>query len=178
MAELPVPYWMTEVEPCLVLDFSGKAHILSPWRMIVAVDARCSLSSWDHFPLLLISLYYYYFFIINECSVLVALLCLALCDATDCSVPNSSVHGILQAKILEWVAIPFFRRDLPDPRIKLGSPALQKFTDWATTETLKQCIIVNKQGDKHTKQTTYQHFPEHSTQPCTFPHTRHWGLKG
>ena len=39
----------------------------------------------------------------------VALLCLALCDATDYSVPNSSVPGILQAKILEWVAIPFSR---------------------------------------------------------------------
>ena len=29
------------------------------------------------------------------------------CDPMDCSPPGSSVHGILQAKILEWVAIPF-----------------------------------------------------------------------
>ena len=35
-----------------------------------------------------------------------------------------SVHGILQARILEWVAYPF-SRDLPNPGIKLGSPALQ-----------------------------------------------------
>ena len=35
--------------------------------------------------------------------------CLTLCDSVDCSLPVSSVHGILQAKILEWVAIPFFR---------------------------------------------------------------------
>ena len=34
------------------------------------------------------------------------------------------VYGILQAKILEWVAYPF-SRDLPDPGIKLGSPALK-----------------------------------------------------
>ena len=34
----------------------------------------------------------------------------------DCSLPGSSVHGILQARILEWVAIPF-SRDLPDPEI-------------------------------------------------------------
>ena len=43
-----------------------------------------------------------------------------------CSPLGSSVHGILQARILEWVAISFFR-DLPDPRIKpvpLESPAL------------------------------------------------------
>ena len=31
------------------------------------------------------------------------------CDAMDCSPPGSSVHGILQARILEWVAIPFSR---------------------------------------------------------------------
>ena len=33
--------------------------------------------------------------------------CLTLCDPTDCSPPSSSVHVILQARILEWVAIPF-----------------------------------------------------------------------
>ena len=32
-----------------------------------------------------------------------------LCDSMDCSLPGSSVHGILQARILEWVAIPFSR---------------------------------------------------------------------
>ena len=32
-------------------------------------------------------------------------LCLTLCDPMDCSPPGSSVHGILQARILEWVAI-------------------------------------------------------------------------
>ena len=34
------------------------------------------------------------------------LLCLTLCDPVDCSLPSSSVHGILQTKILEWVAMP------------------------------------------------------------------------
>ena len=42
----------------------------------------------------------------------------------DCSPPGFSVHGILQARILEWVAISFFR-DLPDPGIEPRSPALQ-----------------------------------------------------
>ena len=32
-----------------------------------------------------------------------------LCDPTDCSPPGSSVHGILQERILEWVAMPFSR---------------------------------------------------------------------
>ena len=40
---------------------------------------------------------------------LVAQLCLTLCDPMDCSLPGSSVHGILQARILEWVAISFSR---------------------------------------------------------------------
>ena len=42
----------------------------------------------------------------------------------DCSLPGSSVQGILQARILEWVAIPF-PEDLPNPGIKPTSPALQ-----------------------------------------------------
>ena len=36
-------------------------------------------------------------------------LCLALCDPMDCSLPGSSLHGILQARVLEWVAISFSR---------------------------------------------------------------------
>ena len=38
--------------------------------------------------------------------------CLTLCDPVDCSPPGSSVHGILQARILEWGAISFSRREL------------------------------------------------------------------
>ena len=40
---------------------------------------------------------------------LVARLCLTLCDPVDCSLPGSSVHGISEARILEWIAIPFSR---------------------------------------------------------------------
>ena len=56
--------------------------------------------------------------------VLVAQLCLPLCDPMDYSLPGSSVHGILQAWILEWVAI-LFSRDLPGLGIESGSPGLQ-----------------------------------------------------
>ena len=41
--------------------------------------------------------------------VLVTQWCLTLCDPMDCSPPGSSVHGILQARVLEWVAISFSR---------------------------------------------------------------------
>ena len=41
--------------------------------------------------------------------VLVTQPCMALCDPNDYSLASSSVHGIFQARILEWVAIPFSR---------------------------------------------------------------------
>ena len=47
-----------------------------------------------------------------------------LCDLMDCSLLGSSVHGILQARILEWVAIPS-PGDLPNPGMETRSPALQ-----------------------------------------------------
>ena len=50
--------------------------------------------------------------------------CPILCDPMDCSPPGSSVHGILQARILEWVPFPS-PGDLPNPGIKPRSPALQ-----------------------------------------------------
>ena len=43
----------------------------------------------------------------------VAQLCPTLCDPMDCSLPGSTVHGIFQARILEWVAISFSRRSQP-----------------------------------------------------------------
>ena len=45
--------------------------------------------------------------------VLVTQLCPTLCDSMDCSPLGISVHGILQAKIPEWVAIPFSRGSSP-----------------------------------------------------------------
>ena len=44
-----------------------------------------------------------------------------LCDSMNCSLPDFSVHGILQAKILEWAAIFSSSRALPDPGIQLLS---------------------------------------------------------
>ena len=57
------------------------------------------------------------------CSV--AWSCPTLCNPIDCSPPGFSVHGILQARILEWVAI-LLSRDLPNPGIEPRSPALQE----------------------------------------------------
>ena len=71
------------------------------------------------------------------CVCSVSLLCLTLCDPMDCSLPGSSVHGISQARILEWVAIPFPRgsswsRDWTWVSCIAG----RFFTIWATRKPL------------------------------------------
>ena len=53
----------------------------------------------------------------------VAQLCLTLCDPMDCSLPGSSVHGIFQAIVLEWIAISF-SKGFPDSGIEPRSPTL------------------------------------------------------
>ena len=51
----------------------------------------------------------YWFLIFSMCFTKSLQLCVTLCNPMDCSPPGSSVHGILQARILEWVAMPFSR---------------------------------------------------------------------
>ena len=70
--------------------------------------------------------------------VLVAQSCLALCNPMDYNQPGSSVHGILQARMLEWVAIPFSRGSSPPrKRTWVSRIAGRFFTIWATRETHK-----------------------------------------
>ena len=67
--------------------------------------------------------------------VWVAQACLTLCDPTDCSPPSSSVHGILQARTPEWVAIPFSRgSSWPRDWSQVSCTAGRFFTVWATRE--------------------------------------------
>ena len=71
-----------------------------------------------------------------ECvCVLVTQLCLALCHPTDCSPPGSSVHGILQARILEWVASPSSMGSSQSrDQTQVSCIAGRFFTIWATRE--------------------------------------------
>ena len=59
------------------------------------------------------------------CEVKVIQSCPTLCDPMDCSLPGFSVHGILQARIMEWVSRSLLRGDLPKPGIEPRSPELQ-----------------------------------------------------
>ena len=56
--------------------------------------------------------------------MLVAQSCPTVCDSMGCSLPGSSIHGSLQARILEWVTI-FSPGDLPHSGTKCVSPARQ-----------------------------------------------------
>ena len=61
--------------------------------------------------------------------------CPTLCDPVDCSPPSSSVHGILQARILEWVAISFSRgSSQPRDQTQVSLIAGRCFNLWATRE--------------------------------------------
>ena len=95
--------------------------------------------------------------------VLVAQSCLALCNPMDYNQPGSSVHGILQPRMLRWVAIPFSRGSSP-PRKRARSPELQadslpseppgKPTSLicrSIMETLLKCMVWDSFSDKHLK---------------------------
>ena len=64
-------------------------------------------------------------------------LCLTLCDHMDCSPPGSSVNEILQARVLEWVAIPFSTgSSWPRDQTWVSQIAGRFFTLWATKEVV------------------------------------------
>ena len=68
-----------------------------------------------------------------------------LCDLVVCNPPASSVHGILQARVIEWVAIPFSRgSSQPRDWTQVSCIAGRFFTIWATREA--QCSL---RGPQH-----------------------------
>ena len=69
--------------------------------------------------------------------VLVVPSCLTLCNSMDCSLPGSPVLGILQARILEWVAISFSRgSSQPRDQTRISCIAGRSFIIWVTKEAL------------------------------------------
>ena len=60
-----------------------------------------------------------------------------LCDPVDCNLLDFSVHGILQARILEWIAISFSRgSSRPRDRTQVSHVGGRRFNLWATREAL------------------------------------------
>ena len=76
--------------------------------------------------------------------LIVAHSCPILCYPMDCSLPGFSVHGILQARILGWVAIPFFRgSSWPRNQTQVSCTVGRFFTIWAIREALNEYYLTH-----------------------------------
>ena len=86
--------------------------------------------------------------------------CPTLCDPMDwCSPPGSSIHGILQARILEWVAISLSRgSSQPRDRTQVSCIVGRRFTVWATREAVysigiySEYLIITYNGKESEKE--------------------------
>ena len=77
----------------------------------------------------------------------VAQSCPTLCDPMDCSQPGSSVHGIFQAIVLEWIAISFSSgSSWPRDRTRVSRIVDRRITVWAAREVLHVIIFSRKWG--------------------------------
>ena len=95
----------------------------------------------------------------------VAQSCLTLCDPMDCSLPGSSVHGILQARTLEWVAISFSRgSSRPRDRTQVSYNAGRRFNLCT--------ILAKKTSALHTSSYMKQRRQRHPT-PVLLPGKSH-----
>ena len=79
----------------------------------------------------------WYYLLLKSVEVIVIQPCLTHCNPMDCSPPGSSVHGILQARVLAWVTMPS-SRESSQPRdwTQASHTAGRFFTIWATREAL------------------------------------------
>ena len=119
------------------------------WRAAVHGVARSWtwLNNWIDFLIRHITIFRGLAFCLGYvCVSVCALSCLTLCDPIDCSPPGSSIHGISQARILEWVAISYSRGS-SSPRDQnhlsciscFGRQILYHCTTW---EALAFCLIL------------------------------------
>ena len=119
-----IVHWVTKIWTQLKRLSSHNVHLL----MLLLMDIWVASSLW-----LWICLYVSF----GECSCSVAKSCPTLPDPMDCSLPGFSIYGILQARILGWVPIPFFRESSwPRDQTQVSHISGRFFTIWATREAL------------------------------------------
>ena len=110
--------------------------------------------------------------------VLISQSCPTLCDPMDCGLPGFSVHGILQARILEWVAIPFSRgTSQPRDRTVVSCIAGRFFTYRATGKSIVQ-TPASQQCAHKMKATACPSFPSFPLAcVCMSPSSQPWGAR-
>ena len=96
--------------------------------------------------------------------VLVTQSCLTLCDPMDCGPPASSVHGVLQGRILEWAAITYLSRSSqPKHQTWVSCIAGRFFTIWVTKEALlKHYLFYSNQFSSDQQICVYWGWPKSS----------------
>ena len=105
------------------------------WQTLFTRELAVELWMQLAFYLLTVPSRFYFNVWVRKVKVKVAQLCLTLCDPMDWSLPGSCVHGILQARILEWVAISFSRgSSRPRNWTQVSCTAGRFFTFWTTRE--------------------------------------------
>ena len=109
----------------------------------------------------------------SEMKELVTQSCLTLCDPIDCSPPGSAVHGILQARILEWVALSSPPGNLPNPGIEPRSPASQAITGRFPIFPINQQLLFSRwvMSDSVTPCTAARQASRPSPAPGLCPHS-------
>ena len=112
------------------MDLLSCRRICVVWAHLNEVQPYIQLNKMSLHISISISIYLYrYTYIVK------ALSCPTLCNPVDCSSPGSSIHGILRARILEWVAISFCRgSSQPRDRTQVSCIAGRRFNLWATRE--------------------------------------------
>ena len=99
------------------------------------------------------------------------------CDPMGCTSPGSSVHGISQARVLEWVAISFSRESFkPRNQTQVSCIADRFFTDWAMRES-KNTQIISKHNDQEKNQQVSWTPSKLKTFVCQRTPSRKWKYK-
>ena len=129
---LPFPVWI----PCLIIWTVSPVALLIPlgcFPSIIIVQQNLNVGYRLYLALLNPVLCQLYEEV--KWSEVNSLSRVRLCDPTDCSLPGSSVHGIPQARVLEWVAISFSRRYYqPRDWTRVSRIGGRCFNLWATRE--------------------------------------------
>ena len=125
---------MQTTNACYVLALLDTALIKANFSITVSLSSlefsAIPSGNLPHSPSLYLS-----FICSFRASEVVAQSCPTLCNPMDCSLPSSSVHGIFQAIVLEWIAISFSRgSSWPRDRTWVSRIVDRRFTAWATRE--------------------------------------------